>query len=1227
MTLMKRIAIAILLLVAGAVGQAARYDSTGQTVVSLTGVSLLAPAPGSSITVCNYPATGGIASGAAGPCTNTAAVCPDSTLTGCTTGSPNNPVFADAQGNFGYWVAPGVYQYTICPSGGTCKGPFNAWIPIGAYSNGAVNFPSSPISWAGLQTYNGGAATQNFVSGGVAAWGDSFTSGNEGNANQGSWPLQLQSYLGPNVVNQGLGGQTSTQICVRYGACPTSFATLSPNIIPACTSTPCTTSTVTFPSGHQPIVVQGSPAVSYNFVTGTVQSSPTIHGTVTYDGATYTFTPDVNTSGATVANGTNFVLDKPYISYIPIFWEGRNDILITGCSTILANLAAQVALVPSGVPYLILSMPNKDVSTEWIGQADYTTITSCNASIAAAYPNNYIDIRSTLIAAYNPLNTIDIANHAEDVPPTSLRAFQDSGTLNGGIGIATCSSTPINVNVAVGGALVGLGYIVSIENELISITTVSGGNQATACVRGYDGTAISAHADGTAYVQTDPNHFNATGYGVVASAVAAKLKSMSVLIPNQVGVLSSAAGTSFRAFDYQNTALGNGAMRYVTGSGNTGVGSLVMDNATTAVQNIGVGANALGSLTSGTRNVVMGFNAGQKITTASSNVIVGTFGFSNGTSSNNTCVGSLCLNLATSGGNNSGFGFEVLKTLTTGSSNTAGGFRSLTLLSTGGSNTAFGYGTGQSMTTHNFTTAVGALAAANNDVDNTTAFGAGALGLLTSGTSNTAVGHGALGDVVTGSSNTAIGEQALATATASNNSAVGTNSLVALLGGVDNTAVGTTSCPSLTTGNDNTCVGYQSGYNAGTPLQSNSQSTFIGVGANASVNGLTNDSAIGYQAQTTASNQIVLGNGLVTSVVMNGVPTINGLTGASTRCANISSTGVLGVSTNDCNSGASTAVITDDTTTAATMYPVWVTASTGSLPLKVASTKFTFNPSTGVHGSTIFNATTGYQIGGAAASGKILVGNGTNYVASTPTFPNASATSGKYIRSDGTNWIASTGSASGVGSPTACTNQAVTAFTLASDAAPTSTCSTITSSFVDSTIAPTASPTFTGTVNNNGTYTSNSMPIFVFVTTDFTAAANTALQAITGLTVTMPASKALNVPFECDLMYSQATAAVPMQFGIKSVTTAPTQINAMAWVSTSATAATYGNLQGLATTTATPIVTFTPSAITTIWNARLSGVIEQPSGSASAIQIMGQTSNSGDLFTIKRGSWCRFGPI
>ena len=54
------------------------------------------------------------------------------------------------------------------------------------------------------------------------------------------------------------------------------------------------------------------------------------------------------------------------------------------------------------------------------------------------------------------------------------------------------------------------------------------------------------------------------------------------------------------------------------------------------------------------------------------------------------------------------------------------------------------------------------------------------------------------------------------------------------------------------------------------------------------------------------------------------------------------------------------------------------------------------------------NATTGFRIGNTAVAGKILVGDGTNFITSTPKYPNASATAGKVIRSDGTDYAAST---------------------------------------------------------------------------------------------------------------------------------------------------------------------------------------------------------------------------
>lgn len=71
--------------------------------------------------------------------------------------------------------------------------------------------------------------------------------------------------------------------------------------------------------------------------------------------------------------------------------------------------------------------------------------------------------------------------------------------------------------------------------------------------------------------------------------------------------------------------------------------------------------------------------------------------------------------------------------------------------------------------------------------------------------------------------------------------------------------------------------------------------------------------------------------------------------------------------------------ITDDTTTNATMYPLWVTAATGNLPAKVSSTKMNFNPSTGALTGTTFNlGTTTPGIISGSAGAITLTGAGTN---------------------------------------------------------------------------------------------------------------------------------------------------------------------------------------------------------------------------------------------------------
>jgi hypothetical protein len=82
--------------------------------------------------------------------------------------------------------------------------------------------------------------------------------------------------------------------------------------------------------------------------------------------------------------------------------------------------------------------------------------------------------------------------------------------------------------------------------------------------------------------------------------------------------------------------------------------------------------------------------------------------------------------------------------------------------------------------------------------------------------------------------------------------------------------------------------------------------------------------------------------------------------------------------TNATNTGT-----TDDTTTNATMYPVWKTSTSGNLPEKTSSTKLSFNPSTGTLSATAFvgNGSGLTGLAGGFAAGTVLL----FYQASAPT--------------------------------------------------------------------------------------------------------------------------------------------------------------------------------------------------------------------------------------------------
>lgn len=108
-------------------------------------------------------------------------------------------------------------------------------------------------------------------------------------------------------------------------------------------------------------------------------------------------------------------------------------------------------------------------------------------------------------------------------------------------------------------------------------------------------------------------------------------------------------------------------------------------------------------------------------------------------------------------------------------------------------------------------------------------------------------------------------------------------------------------------------------------------------------NALTAGTGISYSSGTTynGSAAITINNAGVTSITAGSGISVSASTG--------------GVTITNTSTGAT---ITDDTTTNATYYPVWATATTGSFSTAgVSSTKYTFNPSTGTASATVFSAT------------------------------------------------------------------------------------------------------------------------------------------------------------------------------------------------------------------------------------------------------------------------------
>ncbi len=135
------------------------------------------------------------------------------------------------------------------------------------------------------------------------------------------------------------------------------------------------------------------------------------------------------------------------------------------------------------------------------------------------------------------------------------------------------------------------------------------------------------------------------------------------------------------------------------------------------------------------------------------------------------------------------------------------------------------------------------------------------------GKDNTAIGNNALTSNTSGSYNTACGSIAMHNNTeGEHNTATGFSAMRFHTNGDNNTAYGSNSFLQLTTGYDNTGIGAGAGHN----IETGYRNTFLGKGAKATTGNIYNSTAIGYNAEIYANNQIVLGDGLVSTLYCKG---------------------------------------------------------------------------------------------------------------------------------------------------------------------------------------------------------------------------------------------------------------------------------------------------------------------------------------------------------------------
>jgi trimeric autotransporter adhesin len=448
-----------------------------------------------------------------------------------------------------------------------------------------------------------------------------------------------------------------------------------------------------------------------------------------------------------------------------------------------------------------------------------------------------------------------------------LRAGQSitSGNSN------TLIGSEAGLSVTSGSRIAALGYKALRANTSASDNIAMGSNALSLNTIGSQNTAIGTNA-----LSTNVSGHTSTAIGYEAMAFANNQATPFFAYNTAVG-WRTLRGSGIAA---DNTGIANTAMGYesmiVNTSGNNNVtsGYRALYLNTTGSFNTALGVHALTRNVTGNGNTAIGYNslyfniAGDYGIAIGNNAMLNANNTATAFSNTNIAIGKEALFGSTTPANNTGLdntaiGYEALRNNTTGTGNNAFGMRALVSNTTGGSNTAIGTYSLYNNTTGNSSIAIGNGALYNNaSQNNQIAIGEFALYNNTTGYDNLGVGYHSLRLNTSGRRNVAFGSLALDGNTIGNdNIAVGVGALSVNVSGERNIACGSSAMTSNTTGADNVGVGDLALFE----LTTGSFNTAVGASAYR-YNSFSNSTAIGYNTNITANNQVKLGNTSIISI-------------------------------------------------------------------------------------------------------------------------------------------------------------------------------------------------------------------------------------------------------------------------------------------------------------------------------------------------------------------------